>query len=41
MENLITGIVTESNYLQKDGIDALSSICCEVLNKHAPQKQRY
>ena len=30
-----------SNYLEKDGIDAFSAICCEVLNRHAPHKQRY
>ena len=30
-----------SNYLEKDGIDAFSTICCEVLNRHAPHKQRY
>ena len=41
MENLNAEIIIQSNYLEKDGIDAFSSICCEVLNKHAPQKQRY
>ena len=41
MENLNAEIITQSNYLEKDGIDAFSSICREVLNKHAPQKQRY
>ena len=41
MENLNAEIITRSNYLEKDGIDAFSSICCEVLNKHLPQKQRY
>ena len=41
MENLNAEIITQSSYLEKDGIDAFSAICCEVLNKHAPQKQRY
>ena len=41
MENQNAEIITQSNYLEKDGIDAFSSICFEVLNKHAPQKQRY
>ena len=41
MENLNAEIITQSNYLEKDGIEAFSAICCEVLNKHAPQKQRY
>ena len=39
MENLNVKIVTQSNYLEKDGIGAFSSICCEVLNRHALQKQ--
>ena len=39
MENLNAEIITQSNYFEKDGIDAFSTICCEVLNKHAPQKQ--
>ena len=39
MENFDAKIVTQSNYLGKYGIEAFSSICCEVLNKHAPQKQ--
>ena len=34
-------IVTQSNYLEIDSIDAFSSICCEVLNKYAPPKQRF
>ena len=38
MENLNAEIITQSNCLEKDGIDAFSAICCEVLNKHAPQK---
>ena len=41
MENLNAEIITQSNYLEKDGIDAFSGIFCEVLNKHAPQKKRY
>ena len=41
MENLNVEIITQSNYLEKDGIDVFSSICCEVLNKYAPQKQQY
>ena len=41
MENLNAEIVNQSNYLEKDGIDAFSAICCEVLNRHATQKQRY
>ena len=41
MENLNAEIITQSNYLEKDDIDAFSAICCEVLNKHAPQKQGY
>ena len=40
-ENLNAEIITQSSYLEKDSIDAFSSICCEVSNKHAPQKQRY
>ena len=39
MENLNAKIVTQSNYLEKDGIGAFSSICCEVLNRHGLQKQ--
>ena len=39
MENFDAKIVTQSNYLEKYGIEAFSSISCEVLNKHAPQKQ--
>ena len=39
MENLNAKIVTQSNYLEKDDIGAFSSICCEVLNRHALQKQ--
>ena len=41
MENLNAEIITQSGYLEKDGIDAFSSICCEAFNKHASQKQRY
>ena len=41
MENLNAEIITQSNYLEKDGIDVFSSICCEVLNKQAPQKHWY
>ena len=41
MENLNAEIITQSNYLEKDGIDAFSAICCEVLNKYVPQKQRH
>ena len=41
MEKLNAEIITQSNYLEIDGINAFSFICCEVLNKHAPQKQRY
>ena len=41
MENLNAENITQSNYLEKSGTDAFSSICCEVLNKHAPQKQLY
>ena len=41
MENLNAEIITQSNYLEKDGIGVFSAICFEVLNKHAPQKQRY
>ena len=41
MENFDAKIVTQSNYLEKYGIEAFSSISCEVLNKHAPQKQWY
>ena len=41
MEKLNVEIITQSNYLERDGINAFSFICCEVLNKHAPQKQRY
>ena len=41
IENLNVEIIKQSNCLEKDGIDAFSSICCEVLNKHAPLKQRY
>ena len=41
MENLNAVIVAQSNYLEKDDIDTFSSICCKVLSKHAPQKQRY
>ena len=42
MKNLNAGIITQSNYLEKDGIDTLSPICCEVLiNKYTTQKQRY
>ena len=33
MENSNAEIITQSNYLEKDGIDVFSSICCEVLNK--------
>ena len=29
MENLNAEIITQSNYLEKDGIDAYSAICCE------------
>ena len=38
MENLNAEIVIQSNYLEKDGIDAFSSICDEGLNRHTPQK---
>ena len=41
IENLNAKRITRSNYLEKDRIDAFSAICCEVLNKYAPQKQRY
>ena len=41
MEKFNAEIITQSNYLERDGINAFSFICCEVLNKHAPQKQRY
>ena len=41
LQNLNVEIITQSNCLEKDGIDAFSAICCEVLNKYAPQKQRY
>ena len=41
MENLNAEIITQSNYIEKDGIDAFSAICCEVLNNHAPQKQQF
>ena len=41
MENLNEEIVAQSNYLEKVGIDAFSSIGCEVFNKHPPQKQQY
>ena len=33
--------ITQSNYLEKDGIGPFSFMCFEVLNKHAPQKKRY
>ena len=39
MENLNAEIVVQSNYLEKGCIDAFSSICSEVLNKHAPQNR--
>ena len=41
MENLTAEIVTQSNYLEKDGIEAFFSICCKVLKKYAPQKQQH
>ena len=34
-------IITQSSYLEKDGIDPFSFMCFKVLNKHAPQTQRY
>ena len=33
--------ITQSNYLEKDGIGPFSFMCFEVLNKRAPQKKRY
>ena len=41
MQNLNAETVTQSNYFEKYGIDAFSSICCEVFNKHTPQNQQY
>ena len=40
MANMNAEIVTQSNYLETDDMDAFSSIYCEVLYKHAPQKQQ-
>ena len=36
LENLIAEIITQNNNLEKDGKDGFSSVCCKVLNKHAP-----
>ena len=41
MQNLNAETVTQSNYFEKDGIDAFSSVCCEVFNKHIPQNKQY
>ena len=32
LERKVIVIITQSNYLEKDGVDAFSFICCKVLN---------